>query len=320
MPATAVPVAVTANYAAINYVINTDSKDRTGATATASAYSTSDYQNIIFKSDDALSGELAGASGLSVSGVVKLVKTFKTSQWYPVGFPFAINNISIKYGATTVTGVIYDGDQNSQQFTDNGSANCNFFVKKYDGATNVFLFTPSIAPNKGYIVEFIKADFGNADEVEVTFTSPTGPSLTSATSQSNHTVAYDGNDYTLVVNPYVSSITDGLSGAGAYYQYNYSASEPRFDLVDETTLSTPLRPFEAIVAVPAGNTIRRSIGTGLGNYTALDLVEVNDPVITTKYYSLQGIEIKKPIENGLYIVKKIHASKKEDVSKIIYKK
>jgi hypothetical protein len=40
----------------------------------------------------------------------------------------------------------------------------------------------------------------------------------------------------------------------------------------------------------------------------------NDPVIATRYYTMQGAEIKQPSENGMYIVRKIHASQKECTS------
>ncbi|KAA6302782.1 MAG: Gellan lyase [Candidatus Ordinivivax streblomastigis] len=45
-----------------------------------------------------------------------------------------------------------------------------------------------------------------------------------------------------------------------------------------------------------------------------------DPIVAVRYYTLQGTLVQQPAENGIYIMKKIRESNKEEVSKIIYKK
>ena len=45
----------------------------------------------------------------------------------------------------------------------------------------------------------------------------------------------------------------------------------------------------------------------------------NDPVVAVKYYNLQGVEIPQALEGGISIVKKIHASSKVSVEKIVIK-
>jgi hypothetical protein len=43
--------------------------------------------------------------------------------------------------------------------------------------------------------------------------------------------------------------------------------------------------------------------------------QIDDPVVAVKYYNLQGMEISQPLEKGVYIVEKIHASQKISVTK-----
>ena len=44
----------------------------------------------------------------------------------------------------------------------------------------------------------------------------------------------------------------------------------------------------------------------------------NDPVISVKYYNLQGIEVLQPLNNGIYLVKRIFASQRMETVKEIY--
>ena len=45
---------------------------------------------------------------------------------------------------------------------------------------------------------------------------------------------------------------------------------------------------------------------------------VNDPVTSVKYYTLQGVEVLKPENTGIYIVKKVHASQRVETVKELY--
>jgi len=47
-------------------------------------------------------------------------------------------------------------------------------------------------------------------------------------------------------------------------------------------------------------------------------IDTNDTLITTKYYTLQGIQVVKPSVTGIYIIKKIYASGKVQTTKILF--
>ncbi|KAA6302760.1 MAG: hypothetical protein EZS26_000930 [Candidatus Ordinivivax streblomastigis] len=53
--------------------------------------------------------------------------------------------------------------------------------------------------------------------------------------------------------------------------------------------------------------------------TGLTVIDGNDPVVAIRYYNLQGMEVRQPSQQGIYIVKKIHQSPKEEVTKIVVK-
>ncbi|MDR1122200.1 MAG: hypothetical protein LBM08_15000, partial [Dysgonamonadaceae bacterium] len=287
---------------------------------------------IVFRSDDTGTGQLTGATSFTPLGKVKLIKTFKTNQWYPIGFPFAIDNnaITITYGTTTVAGVIYDGDTGHNEFTaPSGAAGSkgNFFVKKYDADINYFVFDDAITPNIGYIIEFPKDEFKvngeGVGEVVVTFVSTASPELTIGATGTG--IPSENTNLSLIVNPNVSNIT-GIVGAKDYYQYDYEQN--RFSRIGEdgtenvTLGETPLKPFEAIIAVKTGtseNDFRSSIGDGLGGTTALEPLPGVEEPREVRYYTMQGIRIYSPQVNGVYIVKKVYASGKTDISKVIYK-
>jgi lysophospholipase L1-like esterase len=281
--------------------------------------------DIIFRSNDTGTGQLSGAATFTPLGKVKLVKTFTTNQWYPIGFPFEIDNddITIKYGTTAVvSGVIYNGDTDEHDFTNSASKDCNFFVKKYNATSNRFIFDNTIVADTGYIVEFPAGEFDNAETVEVTFVSESSPEISIGATGAS--IPSANSNLSLVVNSNVSNIT-GIGGAMDYYQYNYSASDPRFTRIGSgstVTLSTPLKPFEAIIAVktdtPAGD-FRSSIGDGSGGFTSLETLPGVEEPLEVRYYTLQGIYIHSPENDGVYIVKKVYDSGKTDVSKIVYK-
>ena len=48
---------------------------------------------------------------------------------------------------------------------------------------------------------------------------------------------------------------------------------------------------------------------------AVDYLNANDPVVSTRYYNLHGVEIVKPTENGIYIKQSVLQSGKVVVSK-----
>jgi hypothetical protein len=53
-----------------------------------------------------------------------------------------------------------------------------------------------------------------------------------------------------------------------------------------------------------------------GTSTQLNPAGNNDDTITeTRYYTLQGVEVQKPVPGNMYIVKKVYASKKSEITK-----
>jgi hypothetical protein len=50
--------------------------------------------------------------------------------------------------------------------------------------------------------------------------------------------------------------------------------------------------------------------------SGITVTDANDPVVAERYFNLQGVEIRQPSQTGIYIVKKIHQSQKEEAVKI----
>jgi hypothetical protein len=292
-----------------------------GGSNTANNYLNGD---ILFYSDDTNgTGELIGisAEGLPVNGVVKLIQSFTETKWYPIGFPFEIASVTDAADETVLAA--YNGDENESEYTGNG--NGDYWIKWYDGEANLFKYPGAdftMEPDKGYIIQF--PDFYAGTTIEVIFTSTPNPLLknTNVTSQTLSATT-DNHGYYLVANPSVATIAS-LTDVDHYYKYDVGNN--RFGLLPEETENIDLKPFEAIVAVKklaSGNvSLRTSLGTGEGNPgTGLEQPAIDnatDPVIETKYYNLQGVEIRQPAVTNIYIVKKIHASGRTEIAKRIY--
>jgi hypothetical protein len=261
---------------------------------------------VSFLSDDAGTGQLILSSATG-NGVVKLTKTFTPLKWYPIGFPFAIDTDNIYCNTCE--------DENDPPYllapsTDEASGDGDFWLKAYNGETNLFEYTQTIAANTGYIIEF--PEYYDSDPITVTFTATGAPALANAAEAD----LSPANGYNMIVNPSVGSLN--LSAANQYYLYDGA----NFPLKTETGASV-VKPFEAFVTIgsditASGETLRSSVGTGIEidpPITGLTLTK--DVVIATEYYNLQGIKIQQPASNGIYMVKKKYASQKTEVTKII---
>jgi outer membrane protein assembly factor BamB len=266
----------------IDFIVN--------STCPANDY-TLNYGNIIFEADGQLTG--IGSEGLTVNGLVKYRNTFTPKQWYAVGFPFAPAS--------------YWGDftENADLYIWNGTYG-DFWVKDYDG--NTFNDSQTMEAGKGYIIQFPN-DFNDA---EVVFTSETGVSLKNITENDLDAALAlaESNHYYLVANPSANNLT--LSTANKYYIYN---GIDNFNLLASGTVT--VKPFESFVVANgvAQNSLRSSLS--VDNVTALEPLHLNDPVVGTEYYNLQGQKVQYPVRNNLYIVKKTHSSGKTDTVKII---
>jgi hypothetical protein len=298
---------------AANFVIPADDS------RAASEY-TANYGYITFNDGS----QLTGASGIEVAGVVKVVKTLNTGQWYAVGFPFEV--AGIKIGETE--GVIYNGTgaiPSETAPTEGNADEANLYAAVYNG--NAFelagIADSKLAANTGYILAFPKEGFSDAASITVTFTSGTGVSLNSAATAP----ALSEGAYTLLANPNTANLAAESTGNDYYYQLNAGGAN-----FGRPTTTLTYAPFESYIAyrqaAEGGAPAKVSLnidGTDVitGNKGLQPLVK--DPVVETQYYNLQGVRIGnnkglQPLvigETGVYIVKQFHASGKTSVSKSI---
>jgi hypothetical protein len=209
--------------------------------------------------------------------------------WYSIGFPFEIASIYGNKWETDLTPATHFLLYEYKKANENGEEE--------------FIPATTLAANKGYIIQFPNGYEGE----KITFVS--GP-----VEHTNSAIEVTANSYQLLANPTLGNYSLTPQADKNYYIYNKDANAYQ-PLSDEATL----KPFEAAITV-GGGTFRSSIGVGPSGTTGIDgtTPETTDPVIATRYYTLPGIEVKQPSESGIYIVKKIHASQRENISKIIY--
>ncbi|GHU68199.1 hypothetical protein FACS189413_04520 [Bacteroidia bacterium] len=84
--------------------------------------------------------------------------------------------------------------------------------------------------------------------------------------------------------------------------------------------STPLPADDQVqvLVYQTGKTVSYPVTAIISRGTDIQSVIETDPIISMRYYNLQGMEIAHPKNNDIYIVKKIHASQKEKTEKILY--
>ncbi|MDR1683600.1 MAG: hypothetical protein LBS25_09515, partial [Candidatus Symbiothrix sp.] len=121
------------------------------ASCNASEY-TSFCNNIVFNAGS----QLTDATNMVVKGKVRIVKTFEAGKWYPIGFPFAIESISIKQGENVYEGHIYGLDNDAEVVenpTNQSEATIeNIYLATYDSDADKFKFTDALAANTGYVI------------------------------------------------------------------------------------------------------------------------------------------------------------------------
>jgi hypothetical protein len=215
-----------------------------------------------------------------------------------MGFPFELAHVNGDFPSSMNIPSDYD------LAVYNGSDYGDFWVKSYDGSN--FNYSPTIEENIGYIFQFPEA----FENVEVTFISEPGVTLQEAAFPDDSELS---QGYNLVLNQSLRNLT------ATDHCYLYHSTTNSFDLAEGTE---SIKPFEAFILAKEGTPRVQSISvsgtiTGLKNTIA---TTGNDPVIATRYYSLQGKEIQQPLRNGVYIVKKIHASQNVEITKEFYNK
>ena len=279
-----------------------------GQSRLASEY-TSDYGDIIIKSDDANgTGQLTDipAEGLPVNGVVKFEKAFASGQWYPVGFPFDVNSINVTIAGADYTLKTYN------QGGDIGDKG-DFWLKTYDGENDQFLYYNNSNGSAnidagGYVLQ-VPSGLNNQP---ITFSSESNITLYSSTAFPAITEA---SGYQLMSSPSyanfdVQSAYPATTGNN-YYTYG-TYGDSNFGL--NHNLYT-VKPFESVVVEnnsPLG--LRSSLGAdGITALPALNLS--NDKVVATEYYNLMGVKVARPAKGNIYVIKTVFESGKTSVVK-----
>jgi hypothetical protein len=252
---------------------------------------------------------------LTVTEAINVKYKIETERWYSIGFPFETGKeITVRSEAFESEGwnplLPYKEGGYGNGYDDDYYG--DFYLKEYNPASSpVFLDAEKILPGKGYIIWFPET----FDDDNITFTS--GPQTLSI----NNEELPVGENYQLVTNPALKNMELSASDGNNYYYVFNPAEKGEYKLLE--TGKATLAPFEAAITKRTDNpaSLLSSIAvddetiTGIGGSPSIN----NDPAIATHYYTLQGIKITKPVENGIYIVKQRYNSGKEKVEKIIYK-
>jgi predicted enzyme related to lactoylglutathione lyase len=274
--------------------------------ASVADYNPVSYTDIIFNEGSQLTG--IASEGLEVNGVVKINKTFHAGQWYAVGFPFAIDNVScdIDISATAYNKDLLKTNNPAGTGGDLG----DYWLKTYDG-NNFIDYAPAsttIAAG-GYALQVPTV----LDGAIFTFTSASGVTLSNASD-----FAGNQGEYTLVNNPSVANLTLTQGSTDSDNDYYRLGAASNFGLFSDTY---DLKPFESVIVAKgiASNNLKTSLN--IETVTGINDVPANDPVKELRYYNLQGMEIATPLHTGtgVYIVKTVYQSGAVSVSKIIRK-
>lgn len=244
---------------------------------------------------------------LAVTGKVSIEKTAAIDSdgyWMSIGFPFEVSAHSS----------YYDSKGWGSQLYPHGYSFSDYWLKYYDNdefkyySTNEFL-----AANKGYNALFPNA-FNSFRAIEFR-----GNNVTIAAPQQLD-ITKDGS-YQLVANPTLAKYPIEDNTPENYYYYKYDSNNNNYKRI--TDEGAEIEAFEAFIVVyneDIENYPLRSIiiGNEENDFTNIDNVRDDlDIVIATKYYNLQGVEISKPADAGVYIVKKTLQSGKEVTEKVI---
>jgi hypothetical protein len=268
-----------------------------------SAYSTGD---IVFTSGNN-AGSLIMGNSSEVSGYVKLKKTVQANRWYVIGFPFDIDYVYCAKRANS------QKDPFLKAYDSNPGGNYYLRTYLYDaGGKRQWVDQPDgIKANKGYIIQF--PDYYNG--TEIIFISKDAPTLNPKSLINTGDLETDR--YRLLANPNMETYT--LNNDAGIYYYAYDSIANNFDLI---TGGESLHTFESVIALRSSGSPPKSISLGGGAATGIEdpVVVEDDYVEKTHYYTLQGVQIGHPLENGIYIEKKIYQSGREEVRKRVYNK
>jgi hypothetical protein len=274
----------------------------------SSVYLAGPYNDIIFKDGGELtidtSNDDAGGLTPQNNGVVKVLKTFESDQWYAVGFPFDIASVRCD---------IAEYNYDLQTYKPNGTNDDrgDYWLKIYKGVEDKFYYYDSGATELeagGYALQVPDA----LDGAEFTFTASSGVVLSNSA-----TPATEDGGYILTANPSVAGLTITPSEPVNYYCYEYT-KKSNFGLLE--TGNYTLKPFESLV-------VARNITGGLRSGADVEETGTSSEVIrpegeqpvAIQYYNLQGMEVSQPLKGNIYVVKKSYKNQASECTKIILK-
>jgi hypothetical protein len=245
--------------------------------------------------------DLAG----TLTATVQVDYMVTASKWYAIGFPFAIatvyNHDYVElYGAEYATLTAYiPGEQQG-----------DFWLRGYTGTAFAPVANGLIEANTGYIVQFPSWTDGH----NISFIS--APIILN-----NATLTWTAATATqqLVANPTLNTI-NLTPDYQSRNNYKPDMDNNRFLLLSDEA-EHDLKAFESAI-ISSKSSVENLTEVGFSN----EITEIRkpgetyDPIIDVRYYTLQGVSVGQPTNNGIYIVKYIRQSQKAEVSKIIIKK
>jgi O-glycosyl hydrolase len=235
--------------------------------------------------------------------------------WFPVGFPFSIETVGSQNfeeaGYEPSNLYPYEDDESdlaNPPYNNSGWLG-DYLLKEYiyDGSGNPpFHYTQdAFVAGKGYIIKFPEWFSGDI----ISFMSPISNTVF------NGTLVEPSADYKLVANNDLKDIK--LNNSSNTYYYAFVPDEKAFKLITE---ETTIHPFEAYIVVITNDpdiSLRSSFAVDEITPVLKPSSEIDDPVVSERYYDLQGIEITQPVNPGIYIVRKILQSGAEKIVKQI---
>jgi hypothetical protein len=277
------------------YVITADEA------GTEAAYLSGDYSDIVISSD--ASGNVGqftvSSTAFQPVGAVIYKKVIAAKQWYPIGFPYVLS------------GIYYDdpdGRESLNAYVEGTGG--DYWLKSCTTTTAAFAYTTTWTAGQGYAIQFPTALVG----AEIVFVSEDSPVLT------NSSTITAGSAYQLLAAPVLNTIDDVPAFVGALpsncYLYLFDGDKG-FKLYESGSAS--IQPFESFVVINtgAGGALKSiSIEDSEGQTTGVGQVSVYGKLISEKYYTLQGVEVLRPVRGGIYIVKRMYDSNQVETKKV----
>ena len=121
--------------------------------------------------------------------------------------------------------------------------------------------------------------------------------------------------------PEAESGTGNISDAPQFVEgaYMLQSSSPAINAGNneaiagyDTDLAGKARVFDEVVDLGAYEF------DGIASAVDEVFVDADDPVVETQYFTLSGMRVEEPQSTGIYLVKKIHASRNYTVEKMIF--